>query len=127
MGYFWHIVELKKPTSQFAGKSRGYSRDGQLAISQCNQYLSHFNDYIDNVRAGIRIPDLIQPEGVIILIGDSETESDVQRRTRAEFVRNTPKIEVVSYRRIVNGLKNDLAATGRVRSPPVEVTLGEQS
>jgi hypothetical protein len=114
LGYVWHVVELKRFKVQFAAPDgRSYSRDGHKAIQQCNGYLAHFQDYIDTIRGNVRIDELIQPKGAIILIGDSATESEVQRDSRANFVRNTPKIEVVSYRRILGALESDLHTRSR--------------
>lgn len=111
LGYFWHLVELKRFDVQFANASgNGFSADGNKAIAQCYSYLSHFREYIDAIRSHIGISELIQPEGVILLIGDSESESPNQRQCRADFVRGNPKINVVSYRRIVNGLESDLCS-----------------
>ncbi len=113
LGYFWYIIELKRFDAQFANADgTGYSKEGHKALAQCNAYLAHFRDYIDTVRSNVRIPELIQPEGVILLIGDSEKESEAQRQCREDFVRSNPKINVVSYRRIIRGLESDL----RVRS-----------
>lgn len=113
LGYFWHIIELKRFDRQFASQNgNGFSRDGQRAIAQCNKYLMHFQNYIDSVRSNVRVAELIQPEGAILLIGNSLTESDVQRQCRADFVRSTPKINVVSYQRIVESLESDLRSRG---------------
>jgi hypothetical protein len=102
LGYFCHVVELKRFKVQFSARDgRSYSRDGHKAIQQCNGYLAHFQDYIDAIRSNVRIGDLILPKGAIILIGNSATESEAQRESRANFVRNTPKIEVVTYQRIL--------------------------
>jgi hypothetical protein len=115
LGYFWHIVEIKRYDIQFASSDgRSYSRDGQRAIAQCNRYLVHFQDYIEAVRANIRIGDLIQPQGAILLIGNSEAESEEQRQCRANFVRTTPKIDVVSYQRILGSLQSDLGSRKRI-------------
>jgi hypothetical protein len=109
LGYFWHVVELKRFDVQFATRDgHGYSRDGHRAIQQCNGYLAHFQDYIDAIRSNVRIGNLIQPKGAIILIGNSATESEAQRQSRANFVRTTPKINVVSYQRILESLESDL-------------------
>lgn len=109
LGYFWHIVELKRFDVQFANqKGDGFSSEGNRAIGQCNAYLTHFQDYIDAIRSHIRIAELIQPEGVVLLMGDSETESEPQRQFRSDFVRNNSKINVVTYRRIIGGLESDL-------------------
>jgi hypothetical protein len=111
LGYVWHIVELKRFNVQFArSDGRGFSRVGNSAIAQCNVYLSHFQDYIDVVRSNIRISELIQPRGAILLIGNSETENEKQRECRANFVRATLKIAVVSYQRIVGALESDLGS-----------------
>lgn len=108
LGYFWHVVELKRFDIQFANtKGDGYSSDGNKAIAQCNSYLAHFRDYIESVRSNIRVAELIQPEGAILLIGDSEEESEAQRQCRSNFVRNNPNIDVVSYRRVINRLESD--------------------
>jgi hypothetical protein len=108
LGYFWHVVELKRFDAQFANRiGDGYSSEGNKAIAQCNTYLSHFGDYIDSVRSNIRIAELIQPMGAILLMGDSDEESDRQRQCRSNFVRNNPKIDVVSYRRIIGCLESD--------------------
>jgi hypothetical protein len=109
LGYFWHVVELKRFNVQFATRDgHGYTRDGHRAIQQCNGYLAHFQDYIDAIRSNVRIEDLIQPKGAIILIGNSDAESQAQRQSRANFVRNTPKIDVVTYQRILGSLESDL-------------------
>jgi Domain of unknown function (DUF4263) len=114
LGYFWHVVELKRFDVQFSNQSGdGFSPEGNKAIVQCNAYLSHLREYIDVVRSNINIAELIQPEGAILLIGDSEKESEAQRRCRSSFVRNNPKINVVSYRRIIEGLKMDVESRQR--------------
>jgi hypothetical protein len=117
LGYFWHVVELKRFNVQFATRDgHSYSRDGHKAIQQGNGYLAHFQDYIDAIRSNVRIGDLIQPKGAIILIGNSATENEAQRQSRMNFVRNTPKINVVSYQRILGSLEADLG-TRTVNSP----------
>jgi hypothetical protein len=109
LGYLWHVVELKRFNVQFARRDgRGLSQDGNKAIAQCNVYLSHFQDYVDAVRCNIRIGELIQPRGVVLLIGNSATETQAQREYRANFVRTAPNIDVVSYQRIVHSLESDL-------------------
>ena len=116
LGYFWHVVELKRFNVQFARRDgRGLSQDGNRAIAQCNVYLSHFQDYVDTVRNNIRIDELIQPKGVILLIGNSETENERQREHRANFVRTSLNIDVVSYQRIVQSLESDLLTRFRNR------------
>jgi Shedu protein SduA, C-terminal len=109
LGYGWHVVELKRFNVQFARRNgRGPSQDGNEAIVQCNAYLSHFQDYVDAVRSNLRIDELVQPRGAIVLIGNSETENDEQLNCRANFVRGTPRIQVVTYNRIVRSLESDL-------------------
>jgi hypothetical protein len=109
LGYVWHVVELKRFNVQFARRDgRGLSQDGNEAIVQCNAYLSHFQDYVDAVRSNVRINELIQPRGAIVLIGNSETENDEQLNCRANFVRGARGIQVVTYNRIVRSLESDL-------------------
>ena len=109
LGYFWYVVELKRFDVHFARlDGNDFSQDANKAIAQCNVYLSHFQDYIDAVRSNIRIGELIQPKGAILLIGNSETENEAQRQFRANFVRATPNISVVSYQRIIGSLESDL-------------------
>lgn len=108
LGYKWHIVELKRATVQFSNrKGDGYTSDASKGIAQCHRYRTHFVDYIDAVRSFIKVPDLIVPESVILMIGDGTTESDAERLCRAEFDRNTPQMSIVSYDRIRRGLAND--------------------
>lgn len=109
LGYFWHIVELKRSNVQFSNRrGNGYSVDGSKAIAQCTSYLAHFNNYIETVRSNIRAPELVRPKNAILLIGDSEYETEVQQRCRENFVRTHREIEVVSYRRILTGLESDI-------------------
>lgn len=98
---------------QFANKSgTGFSTMANLAITQCQGYLAHFSDYIDIVRANIHVPDLIQPNGVVLLIGEGAIETDAQRQVRANFVRTNKAIDIVSYDRIRYGLRHDVATMG---------------
>jgi hypothetical protein len=121
LGYFWHLVELKRFDVQFSNSDgSGLSPDGHKAVVQCQAYLAHFQDYIDTVRSNVRIAELIQPESAILLIGNSFMENDCQRQCRANFVRNTPKINVVSYQRIVEHLKSDLRARRGVAGFSIE-------
>jgi hypothetical protein len=108
LGFFWHVVELKRFDRQFASR-RGdnFSADGGRGIVQCQTYLGHFNNYIDAVRTNIQAPDLVQPKGAILLIGDSDTESVRQNEVRANF--ENRRISIVSYRRLIGGPANDLA------------------
>jgi hypothetical protein len=108
LGFKWHIVELKRATVQFSNaKGDGYSGDGNKGIAQCLKYRAHFTDYVDAVRSFIRVPDLIVPESVILLIGDSLHETEAQRKCRAEFDRGTSDMSIASYDRIRRGLAND--------------------
>jgi len=108
LGYSWYVVELKRFDVQFANSDgSGLSPEGHKALTQCQAYLTHFQDYIETVRNNVRIPDLIQPSGAVLLIGNSLAESEDQRRCREQFARNTSRIDVVSYDRIVRGLKVD--------------------
>lgn len=114
LGYFWHIVELKRADVQFSNsKGTGYSAEAQKGLVQCSGYLRHFSDYIDTVRNNIRINELIRPVGAILLIGDSDKESAAQLKCRSDFVRTNSGTAVVSYRRIVRGLESDLLAFKR--------------
>lgn len=116
LGYFWNIVELKRFDVQFANQNGdGLSAEGNKAVVQCNRYLAHFQDYIDSVRNNIRVTELVQPQGAILLIGDGEQETEAQRQCRSEFVRNNFRIKVVSYRRIIQGLESDLGVCGARR------------
>lgn len=119
LGYRWTVVELKRADEQFANKAgTGFSSTASKAITQCQGYLAHFADYIDIVRANIRVPDLIQPSGAVILIGDSANETDAQRHIRANFVRTNPQIDVVSYDRIRASLRSDFNVFRRERPDP---------
>ncbi len=110
LGYFWHVVELKRFDVQFARRDgRGFSQDGNKAVVQCNVYLAHFQNYIDAIRSNIRINELIQPRGAIILIGNSAIENEEQRACRANFVGGTSSIQVVTYQRIIQSLESDMA------------------
>jgi len=114
LGDYWHVVELKRFDEQFSdAKGQGYSKAGHRAVSQCNGYLALFRDYIDAVRTNIRIPSMVQPSGAIIVIGDSGRETDRQRTNRSNFVRSSPNIDVVSYRRILLGARADVGFTPR--------------
>jgi hypothetical protein len=107
LGFSWHIVELKRFDRQFANeRGDNFSSDGGRGVVQCQRYLRHFSNYIDAVRTNIRVPDLIQPRGAILLIGDSDEESVCQNDLRANF--DNSKICIVSYRRLLGGLANDL-------------------
>ena len=110
LGFFWHVVELKRFDRQFANqRGDGFSTDGGRGVVQCQKYLNHFNNYIDAVRTNIQAPGLVQPKGAILLIGDSEAENVRQNELRANF--ENPRISIVSYRRLIGGLANDLAVS----------------
>jgi hypothetical protein len=112
LGYRWTIVELKRSDQQFANASgSALSSTANLALTQCQAYLIHLTDYIGIVRANIRVGQLIQPEGAVILIGDSTKETDAQREVRANFARTSTQIDVVSYNRIRQKLASDVRAT----------------
>lgn len=108
LGFRWHIIELKRASVQFANaKGTAYTPDANQGIAQCLKYRAHFMDYIDTVRTCINEPHVIVPETVVLLIGDSLTESEPQRTARDEFDRGTPQMSIVSYDRIRRGLMND--------------------
>jgi hypothetical protein len=107
LGFFWHLVELKRFDRQFANlRGDNFSTDGGRGVVQCQKYLNHFDNYIDAVRTNIQTPDLVLPKGAILLIGDSEGESVPQNDVRANF--ENSRISIVSYRRLIDGLANDL-------------------
>lgn len=108
LGYSWHIVELKKPTVQFANaKGDGYSSDGHKGIAQCSRYFAHFRDYIETVRSNVGVQELVQPKSVVLVMGDAKSETDRQRECRSNFHWVTDVIRIASYDRIVRGVKND--------------------
>jgi hypothetical protein len=107
LGFFWHLVELKRFDRQFANpRGNNFSTDGGRGVVQCQKYLKHFDNYIDAVRANIQTQDLVQPKGAVLLIGDSEAEKVPQTEMRANF--ENSRISIVSYRRLIDGLTNDL-------------------
>jgi hypothetical protein len=109
LGYFWHVVELKRFDMQFANQNGdALSPEGNKAVAQCNAYLSHFQGYIETIRSNVCAPEIVQPVGAILLMGDAQSETDAQQKVRSDFVRNNPRIEVVSYRRILGGLTSEL-------------------
>jgi Domain of unknown function (DUF4263) len=108
LGYSWHIIELKRPDVQFANKNGdGYSTVGHKAIVQCAYYYAHFREYIETVRSNIGVEELIQPKSVVLVIGNAETETDCQRICRSNFHGITELVRVVTYDRIMRGVKND--------------------
>jgi hypothetical protein len=109
LGYSWQIIELKRPDVQFANKrGDGLSTEAHKALAQCGEYVSHFADYIENVRMNVGDERISQPDGVTIVIGDSRIESDAQRRVRANFQALSPKISIATYDRLRRGLLNDV-------------------
>lgn len=115
LGFFWHVVEIKRfdrHLSNAAGD--GFGVDANQGIVQCQSYLSHFQNYIDAARANIAAPELVQPEGAILIIGDTDVESSRQISIRSQFERTHDKISVLSYRRLLAGLRHDLAFVTQV-------------
>jgi hypothetical protein len=109
LGFRWFIVELKRPGEQFANsKGSSFSSEGGKAVAQCQAYLNHFQNYIDTVRANVRVEELIQPQGAVLIMGRSSMETDAQRRFGANFVEATPKIDVLSYDRLLECLRADV-------------------
>jgi hypothetical protein len=109
LGYRWQIVELKKASIQFAKLSgKSYTRDAADGIAQCATYRAHFANYIETVRSNIGISEVIQPDNVILVIGDAAHETNKQRICRAEFDSLRSTMMVASYDRIRRGLANDL-------------------
>jgi hypothetical protein len=114
LGYFWHVVELKRFDVQFANrKGDALSPEGNKAVAQCNSYLSHFQEYIETTRNNTCAPEIVRPTGAILLMGDSQAENNEQRKVRSDFVRNNPRIEVVSYRRILDSVESELEWRGK--------------
>lgn len=110
LGYSWHIFELKRWDTQFANDSGdSLSAAGEKAVIQCATYLTYFNEYVETVRSNIGVPEITPPKNVVLLIGDSTTETDAQRIRRDEFCKLAPKIEIASYDRLRRGLINDVS------------------
>lgn len=108
LGYFWHIVEIKRFQDQFSNKrGDGLSPVGNKALTQCNKYLGHVSDYIDAVRSNIKVVDFVAPVRCVLLMGNSLNETDAQRICRANYDRQNPSIDVVSYHRLIGGLQLD--------------------
>lgn len=109
LGYYWHIVELKLGSVQFAKPSgKSYTIDATAGIAQCATYVSHFTNYIETVRSNIGVAEAITPKNAILLIGDATTETEAQRICRNEFCDLAPRMVVASYDRIRRGLADDL-------------------
>nr|WP_314433955.1 hypothetical protein [uncultured Brevundimonas sp.] len=114
LGDFWHVVELKRFDEQFSdARGTGYSSAGHKALAQCAGYLAHFREYIEAIRVNAGVSKLTQPTGAIILMGDSETETDQQTRNRSNFVRASSTIDVVTYRRLLWGARSEVGFTER--------------
>jgi hypothetical protein len=108
LGYFWHIVELKRASTQFSNAAGdGLSTEGHKALVQCQGYDAHFRDYIDQVRSTIQVDSLVQPQDVILFMGDSEAETPAQTQVRGN-AQVAGRIKVATYRRLLNGLEADL-------------------
>jgi hypothetical protein len=108
LGFTWHIVEIKRRDTQFASPNgKSLSAAGLKAVVQSATYLSHFHQYIETVRNNVGIAEIIQPENVIVLIGDSSTETQEQVARRAEFEQLAPRVKIVTYDRIIRGLRSD--------------------
>src|SRR3546814_8253327 len=83
LGYSWQIIELKRPDVQFANKrGDGLSTEAHKALAQCGEYMSHFANYIENVRVNVGNERIKQPDGVTIVMGDSRLENEAQRKVR---------------------------------------------
>lgn len=109
LGYSWQIIELKRPDIQFANKrGDGLSTEAHKALAQCGEYMSHFANYIENVRMNVGNEHISQPDGVTIVMGDSRLENDAQRKVRAGFQALSPKISIATYDRLRRGLLNDV-------------------
>lgn len=109
LGYSWHIFELKRWNTQFVNeRGDGFSTVGGKAAFQCASYLTHMNEYVESVRSSIGVQEITPPKSVILLIGDSTTETDAQRTRRYEFSKLAPQLEIASYDRLRRGLANDV-------------------
>ena len=109
LGFYWHVVELKRSDIVFSNKrGNGYSRDGNHAIAQCLKYIDWCSNYIETVRANVNIDELAQPSQAIILIGRASNETPTQQICRRHFDRGNGSIDVVSYDRILEGLRYEL-------------------
>jgi hypothetical protein len=97
LGYQWFVVELKRPGHQFANeKGDALSSEGNKAVVQCHAYLAHFQNCIDSVRSNVKVHELVQPQGAVLIMGRSSMEKPVQRQIRANFVDATPRVDVVT-------------------------------
>lgn len=113
LGYYWHAVELKRADHLFSNRrGDGLSSEGHKAVAQCGRYLAHFSDYVDSVRTNVSVQEFTQPRGAVLLMGRAQDESDAQRQCRADFDRANPNIDVVSYDRILHGMRRDLELLG---------------
>ncbi|WP_282949252.1 MULTISPECIES: Shedu anti-phage system protein SduA domain-containing protein, partial [unclassified Sphingopyxis] len=109
LGYSWQIIELKRPDVQFANKrGDGLSTEAHKALAQCGEYMSHFANYIENVRVNVGNERIKQPDGVTIVMGDSRLENEAQRKVRVGFQDLSPKISIATYDRLRRGLLNDV-------------------
>ncbi len=78
----------------------------------CPRKRVNSSDYIENVRDNIGVTEVIQPKNVILLMGDSRTETGAQTKIRKEHHAIAKRIEVISYDRLRSGLANDLRPRG---------------
>lgn len=109
LGFTWHIIEIKRHDTQFASPNgKSLSAAGLKAVVQTATYLTHFLQYIETVRNNVGVEEIIQPANVIVLIGDSATETEEQTARRAEFEQLAPRMKIVTYDRIRKGLRSDV-------------------
>jgi len=112
-GFTWHIVELKRFDTQFGNESgKSLSAAGLKAIVQCATYTQHFEDYIETIRSNVGVREVVTPKNVAILIGDSNLENKPQMARRQEMQRFAPRLDIVSYRRIVLRLYEEMLNRG---------------
>ncbi len=109
LGYTWQIVELKRRDTQFSNANgKSFSSAGQKSIVQAATYITDFSQYIETIRSNVGIQEIIQPQNIIIVIGDSRMETQEQKARRSEFEHLAPRVKVSTYDRIRRGLENDL-------------------
>lgn len=106
----WWIVEIKKPSLQFSVKSGDdLTSEASRGLVQCVRYSDHMSNYIDAIRALTGIKELFSIRRVVFLIGNSDIESEDQRRTRASFNRVfSSNVEVISYDRLRRNIRTDV-------------------
>src|SRR3546814_16756730 len=89
------------------------------SLAQCGEYMSHFANYIENVRVNVGNERIKQPDGVTIVMGDSRLENEAQRKVRVGFQDLSPKISIATYDRLRRGLLNDVMPSA-LETPPYE-------